>query len=72
MVCSPVEKYNSIDLIPASQDRDGYRDTIKGLNYYDAIVTEKARPAIYVSYDLSAPTVKKVTPTADGAVIEAE
>lgn len=41
MVCSPVEKYNSIDLIPASQDRDGYRDTIKGLNYYDAIVTEK-------------------------------
>ena len=51
MVCSPVEKYNSIDLIPASQDRDGYRDTIKGLNYYDAIVTEKARPAIYVSYD---------------------
>lgn len=49
-VCAPIEKYNSIDLVPASQDRDGYRDTVKGLNYYDCIVTEKARPAIYVSY----------------------
>ncbi|MGH2252000.1 capsid protein, partial [Enterococcus faecalis] len=46
MVCSPVEKFNSIDLIPASQDRDGYRHTIKGLNYYDAIITEKACPGI--------------------------
>lgn len=50
-VCSPLEKYNSIDLIPAAQDRDGYRDTVKGLDYYDAIVIEKARPAIYVSYE---------------------
>lgn len=50
-VCMPLEKYNTVDLVPASQDRDGYRDTVKGLDYYDAIVTEKARPAIYVSYE---------------------
>ncbi|MCD5001187.1 capsid protein [Enterococcus saccharolyticus] len=49
-VAAPVEKYNNVTLIPASQDRDGNRDTIKGLDYYDLIVLEKARPAIYVSY----------------------
>ena len=50
-VAKPIEKYNSIDLIDANSDRNGYRDTIKGLNYYDCIVLEKARPAIYVSYE---------------------
>lgn len=50
-VAKPIEKYNTIDLIPAASDRDGYRDTVKGLDYYDCIVLEKARPAIYISYE---------------------
>jgi len=49
-IAAPIEKYNDVTLIPASQDRDGNRDTIKGTNYYYLIVLEKARPAIYVSY----------------------
>lgn len=49
-VAAPIEKYNNVTLIPASQDRDGNRDTIKGTDYYDLIVLQKARPAIYVSY----------------------
>ena len=56
-VASPIEKVNAIDLVPASQDRSGYRDTIKGLDYYDLIVLLKARPAIYVSYKAEAPGV---------------
>lgn len=50
-VASPVEKLQTIDLVPASQDRNGYRDTVKGLNYYELIVTDNAAVAIYVSYD---------------------
>ncbi|MGM0152316.1 hypothetical protein IGK30_000110 [Enterococcus sp. AZ178] len=50
-VAKPIEKYNTIDLVPAEQDRGGYRDTIKGLDYYDCLVLKKARPAIYISYD---------------------
>lgn len=50
-IASPVERVNNIDLIPASQDRNGYKDTVKGLDYYDLIVLQKARPAIYVSYE---------------------
>lgn len=50
-VAAPLEKYNDVTLVPASADRDGYRDTIKGLNYYDLIVFDNAKPAIYVSYD---------------------
>lgn len=50
-VAAPIEKYNDVTLIPASQDRDGNRDTIKATNYYDLIVLEKARPALYVSYE---------------------
>lgn len=46
---SAIEKYNTVDLVPASQDRDGYRDTVKGLNYYDAIVLENAEKVIYLS-----------------------
>lgn len=49
-IAAPIEKYNDITLVPASADRGGYRDTVKGLNYYDLIVFDNAKPAIYVSY----------------------
>lgn len=49
-VASPVERVNRVDIVPADQDPNGYRDKIKGLDYFDLIVLEKARPAIYVSY----------------------
>lgn len=56
-VASPVEKLQTVDLVPASQDRNGYRDTVKGLNYYELIVTDNASVAIYVSYDEPVKTV---------------
>ncbi|MCL1948596.1 MAG: hypothetical protein FWF59_02540 [Turicibacter sp.] len=49
-VAAPIEKYNDVEIIPASQDANGYRDKIKGLTYYDLIVFENARKAIYISY----------------------
>lgn len=55
-VAAPIDKVNDVTLIPASSDRDGYRDTIKGLDYYDLIVFENARKAIYVSYEVATPT----------------
>lgn len=48
-VALPVEKYNTIDILPASTDRDGYRDTVKGLDYFDFIVLDNAKKAIYLS-----------------------
>lgn len=59
-VADPIEKYNDISLIPAEYDRDGYRDTIKGLDYLDLIVFDNAKPAIYVSYEeVAAPAAAK-------------
>lgn len=48
-VAAPIEKYNTIDYIPASADTKGYRNFVKGLNYFDLVVTEKAKKAIYLS-----------------------
>lgn len=46
---APIVKFGTVDTVPAAQDRSGYRDTIKGLDYYDAIVFENAKPSIYLS-----------------------
>lgn len=61
-VVSPITKLGTVDLIPASQDRDGYRDTLKGLDYYDAIILENAKKVIYISIasDDSGKTEEKI------------